>query len=414
MPELIGKKPFYEKKDVILCRSGIQEYDYDEVLRFGISEFPIKKDVYKVYRPASVIIASLDKMKNLPITKEHPYEFISGDNWSSYAKGYTGSEAEVVPIGGGEIGVKSSLFFSTSEIYNYYLDGNKEVSLGYQSVNKFVPNPDEVGYDIIMTDIISCNHLAVTKSGRGGHRVSIIDSIIGGLPMFKTGLFHFLKKKGKTNDSVAPFSTRVFESIENSKDKTGAELQAEVSKVIDSLSTLKDGEAKTLVIDSVTDCFKAPSEALANKEDVSKFLDSVYNKAEQETIRTVSSYTNSDADEDKKEKEEKMTKDKEMEEEEEEEEEVTEDEEVKGTSPKEESGTKDEDGKGKGTANISDSIVALVNDALSKNNEKLSLLIDKKIKDALGLVDTQGTKGGVVADSDVSQLQSIDIAKYVL
>ena len=92
----------------------------------------------------------------------------------------------------------------------------------------------------------------------------------------KTGLFHFLKRKGKTEDSAAPFSPRVFAALDDAKDKEGEEFEAVVSSVFDSVGCLKDGEQKEHLADMVRDVFSNPTEALENKEELSKILDSVY------------------------------------------------------------------------------------------------------------------------------------------
>jgi hypothetical protein len=394
-------KSYFEKKDVILCRSGFQDYTYNEVLRFGIDYPKVKKDFYRVYRPASVLMSNLDKMTNIPITKEHPPEFIDGDNWQRYAHGYTGSEAEVVTLGDGDIGVKSKLVFSTSAIYNYYLDGNEEVSLGYTSRNRWVDNPESVGYDILMTGIEDVNHLAVTAAGRGGSRVSVIDSLIGGITMFKTGLFHFLKSKGKTADSATPFSKTVFDSLEASKNLSGEPLNQEVKRVLDSLATLKDGEKKTLLLDSVADCYKAIDTAMENKDSVSKFLDNAYKQAEDETVKTMDAAMLED--EDGKGKGTTNVSDAEEEKEKEKEE------------PKEEK--KEEKKNEDSQALTMDSFTAVMDSAMKKFQESIEASMDERIqagiKQALGLEPASKSSGGTVTDS-VSVVPLVDIEKYVL
>ena len=403
LDSVLDNKPYFEKKDVILCRSGIQEYTFAEVRQFGLENPKVVKDSYKVYRPASALIASKDKMTNLPITREHPPEFINGGNFQRFAHGYTGSEAEVVRLGDGEIGIQSKLMFSTNDVYNYYLNGNSEVSLGYVSKNEWVDDPDKVGYDILMVGIEDVNHLAVTAAGRGGSRVAIIDSSIGGLIMFKTGLFHFLKKKGKTTDAPTPFSKTVFDSLEAAKTMEGDKLEAEVKRVMDSLTTLKDGTNKALLMDSVADCYKAIDTAIVNRDEVGKFLDSVYEKAEKETLDSVQMQ---DAEPDKKDdKDDKDDKKKA---------------EVKDADPEADKDKKneDEDGKGTGTKNVMDSVLSVVQDALTKNNEALAVLIDQKIdsgiKSALGLKEDTKAAGGSTQDSNVNNLPEIDISAFVL
>ena len=418
MNEVKDSAPYYERKNVILCRSGIQEYTAAEVARFGLTNPPVQKDIYKVYRPASVIIGTAELMRNLPITKEHPPEFVDGDNWQRYAHGYTGSEAEVVSLGAGEVGIKSTLVFSTRDVYNYFLDGNEEVSLGYNSRNAWVDNPESLGYDIVMTGIESVNHLAITAAGRGGSRVSVIDSLIGGLAMsFKTGLFHFLKWKGKTTDSATPFSKIVFDSLEESKNLDGAALEKEVTRVMDSIATLKDGESKTLLMDTVTDCYKAIDAARENKEKVSAVLDSLYKKAEDETLKNMDAMKEEPMD-DPNSKDSADETDKKV---------TDEDGKGKGTSnisdadeekakeeaeKKKEEGTKDSEEKEK--KEVTDSLTNIVDSAIKKNNEALMTLIDQRLKAALGLSNTSSASGGETTDSAPALPADFDISKFVL
>ena len=71
--------PFITQKDVILCRSGIQIYSYAEVVA-ALGEPPVKKDFYKEYRPASVVVKAKDLFKSLPVCCEHPSEWITSRN----------------------------------------------------------------------------------------------------------------------------------------------------------------------------------------------------------------------------------------------------------------------------------------------------------------------------------------------
>lgn len=401
--------PYYEKKGVILCRSGIQEYQHDEVTRMMADAPPEKKPVYKVYRPASVIIAALEKMKELPLTVEHPPEFLNGHNWSLYAKGYTGSEATLVPLGDDEIGVRSRVIFSTAEVYNYYVNGNEEVSLGYEAVYAWVDNAAEVGYDIIMVAIDSVNHLAITAAGRGGYRVSIIDSLIGGIRSMKTGLFHFLAKKGKTADSKeTKLSSLVFDALEKSKTLDDAAMQNEIKKVTDSLSTLKDGDKKDLLVSVVKDCFSAPDTAIGNKEQVSGVLDSVYAKAEAETLATVDALVK---DEDGKGVGTKNVQDADDKKKEDEDEDKEKDKEKKSAD----SGTD----KPSTTDSVSmDSVKSVVAASVKEIRDSLPGLISASVREALGIKDDGDNGAGSGAatgtkDSSKADYSDINISDFV-
>ena len=270
--------PYIEQKGVILCRSGIQIYSYNEV-KNALGEPPVKKDYYREYRPASVVVKAQDKCSNLPVTKEHPNIWVDPDNWDKLCGGITGNEVSVVALEGeseGEIGLKSDLTFYTRRLYDYYLE-HKEVSLGYTCKKHYVDNPEEAGYDIILDEITEVNHLAITRAGRGGSSVAVIDSIIGGLKPMRTGIFAYLASK-IVKDSKEPFSFGkvVLNAVKNSKGTTEEELAGEMKGVLDSMSVLKDCEAKDTLMDVVKDCFDNKDKAVANENELTKTLDSMW------------------------------------------------------------------------------------------------------------------------------------------
>ena len=121
--------------------------------------------------------------------------------------------------------------------------------------------------------------------------------------MAKSGILHFLKRKGKTNDSAIPFSKIVFDSLEASKKLEGDELSAEVARVTDSVSSLKDSPTKTQIVDSVSDLFLDRDTAITNKAEAVKILDALYEKAEKETLASVN-----DSDEEAKKKAKNLLK----------------------------------------------------------------------------------------------------------
>ena len=273
--------PFIEQKDVILCRSGIQLYSAKE-LESWITENnkpPKPKKIYKEYRPASVIVKAKDKFRSLPVTKEHPDVWVNPDNWKDLAGGVLDKEVDVVALEGeseGEIGLKSNVTFYTNELYEYYLN-NKETSVGYTCKKHFVDNPEEVGYDILLDEIVEVNHLAITRAGRGGSSVAVIDSIIGGLKPMRTGFFAFLSSKKAVNKDSAPsFGKEVLEAVKNSKGTTEEEIAGEMKGVLDSMSELKDCEAKDTLMNVVKDCFDNKDKVLANEDEVVSTLDSMW------------------------------------------------------------------------------------------------------------------------------------------
>ncbi len=285
--------PFIEQKDVILCRSGIQLYHKSEVVAFMTEDNKpaVEREWYKEYRPANVIVKAKNLFKSLPVTKEHPDVWVDAKNFNELAGGTLDKEVEVVALDGeaeGEIGLKSNITFYTEELYNYYLN-NKEVSVGYTCKKHFVDNPDEVGYDIILDEITEVNHLAITRRGRGGSEVAVIDSIIGGIRPMRTGIFAFLKsQKQAVNDSNFSFGKTVLEAVKNSKGTTEEELAGEMKSVLDSMSILKDCEAKTKLVDVVKDCFDNKEMAIADEAELTATLDSMWIEIRADSLGEIS------------------------------------------------------------------------------------------------------------------------------
>jgi hypothetical protein len=325
-----------------------------------------------------------------------------------YAHGTTGSIVEVVELEDGEVALKSDLVFNTTDGYNYYLEGNKMVSPGYTASYLWVDNPEEVGYDIEMVGVDEVNHLAITRLGRGGSQVSIIDSLIGGIRMlkFKSGILGFLNRKSMTQDSVkVPFSKSVFDAVEKAQrvNESGAkELQASIT---DSLASLRDTETRTVLCDSVADIFTDIPFALTQKEKLSPIIDSLFAQAERETLSIFdSAMENADAEKKDSEKESSDVADT-----------ATEDEDAKVKDSDKESSdvvdtaTEDEDGKGKGTANISDSVLASVGAEIDKRFEDF----EKRIFKNLGIKpDRQTVSGGSITDSAITGL-TVNVSDYV-
>ena len=276
-----GAEPYIEQKHVIMCRSGIQLYHKSELASFMSdgNTPPTDKEWYREYRPASVVVKAKKLCSSLPVTKEHPTEWVTPDNWKELAGGTTDKNVEVVALDGeadGEIGLESTITFYDRELYEYFSDNNKEVSLGYECTKHWVDNPDEVGYDIILDEITEVNHLAITRAGRGGSKVALIDTILGGMKPMRTGIFAWLGKNKQVDSAPFSFGNLVFDSLKNSKGTTEEELGKEMQSVLDSCSVLKDCERKTTLVNAVKDCFDNKSKALENETELVKAFDSMY------------------------------------------------------------------------------------------------------------------------------------------
>lgn len=408
-------KPFIEQKDVILCRSGIQIYHKSELSSFITEDNkpPVEKEWYKEYRPANVVVKAQDLFKSLPVTKEHPSEWVTPQNWKELAGGTLDKEVNVVALDGeaeGEIGLKSNITFYTDELYNYYL-ANKEVSVGYTCKKHFVDNPEEVGYDIILDEITEVNHLAITRAGRGGSSVAVIDSIIGGLKPMRTGIFAWLasKKQKAVNDSApSSFGKEVLEAVKNSKGTTEEELAGEMKGVLDSMSVLKDCEAKTKLVEVVKDCFDNKKMALDNEAELTSTLDSMYNDIKSEGVNEIAKSFAKDSEpeegkeKDSEEKPEEKAKDSDGEPEEDKEkdsEDKSKEDENKDSEEKSEEKDKDEKDGCHGTKDSAE-IVASIMDSLKV---ELKTMVADAVKECLGIKDDTAKVTGSVIDTVIKE-----------
>ena len=93
----------------------------------------------------------------------------------------------------------------------------------------------------------------------------------------RTGIFAYLASKMQ-KDSKEPFSfgKEVLNAVKNSKGTTEEELAGEMKGVLDSMSVLKDCEAKDTLLDVVKDCFDNKEKALANEGELTATLDSMW------------------------------------------------------------------------------------------------------------------------------------------
>ena len=404
--------PFIVQKDVILCRSGIQIYSYNEV-KMALGEPPVKKDFYREYRPASVVVKAQDLCRSLPVTKEHPDTWVTPDNWSSLAGGVLDKEVSVVALDGesdGEIGIKSNVTFFTRELYDYYIN-NKEVSLGYECTKHFVDNASELGYDIILDEITTVNHLAITRAGRGGSSVAIIDSIIGGLKPMRTGIFAWLKGKKQEDSSAATsFGQKVLTSVKNSKGTTEEEIAGEMKSVLDSMSVLKDCETKSTLVNVVKDCFDNREKTLENEEELTKTLDSMWNEVHScglaEIDNALGKASVKDSEEKEESKGEEKTEDSEKEEKEEKEE--SKGEEKTEDSEKEESkGEEKTDSCNKDSSSIKDDILSAIKDSIKP-------LVTDAVKEVLGIKENDKAEAkGCVVDNAVNGNEIRDYSSFL-
>ena len=416
-------EPFILQKDVILCRSGIQLYHKSEVASLITEDNKpaVEKEWYKEYRPASVVVKAQEKCKSLPVTKEHPIDWVTSENFPQLAGGVTSNDISVVALTGeseGEIGIQSNLTFFTRELYNYYLD-NKEVSLGYTCKKHFVDNPEEVGYDILLDEIIIVNHVAITRAGRGGSSVSIIDTILGGLKQMRSNFFGALTAKKQT-DSKESFGAKVYNAVIKAKDEKDKEL----NYVFDAINSFKDGEKKDNIIAVVKDAFENKEKLKGNEEEFKKTIDAMYTSMCECSVEEMTKMCTSTKDSEDKKEEEKKEKDSEDKKEEEKKEEEkkekdSEDKKEKDSEDKKEKDyedkkekdsedKKEKDSEDKKEGGTKDSSPLSKEDILKLMAENLAPLVKDSVKEVLGIKDSKGY-GGMPAGTGES---TVDISEY--
>jgi hypothetical protein len=268
-------------KDTVFARSGIYLYSRNEVEKWGIKP-KADKPFYRVYRPAGALIAAKDKFALVPFCREHPDVDVTPDNFHDYASGVTGGPIEAVTLDDGEIGLRGSVAFFTRDAYDFYMAGNKEVSVGYIHRLREVRDADKAGYDLIMESIESVNHACVVPQGRGGASVRVLDSVqttaknTGGVKMMN-GFLTFLGI-GKAKDENFKLSQVLLDSVAKVHTLDQAGIDTEVAGVMAHVNALGDSEAKELLLGAVTDCFKHPVEVIAQKDKVGSKIDDLYGK----------------------------------------------------------------------------------------------------------------------------------------
>lgn len=388
------------EKNVILCRSGTQIYRRFEVEgRFDLDMEGHDAESFVEYRPPDVVVDAKELMVNLPVTKEHPSSFVTPDNWNRLAHGTTGSEVDVVSLGDGEIGIETTIVFNTRDIYDYYVDGNKEVSLGYSCEKRWATEEEKnkYGCDIILTKITEVNHLAVTSCGRGGNKVAIIDSFLRGLKRMRSGLFFYLDNKDKNKDASSNFSELLFSALDSCNGKGEEEVKNSLANVLDAFASAKDGDAKKHLSAMVEDCFTDIPSALAKKEEIAPIVNDAWINVSGESMKDIKEALSlgspsvdaaSRGKEEQKEDEKMENEKKEL-----------------------------DDGKGKNTANVSDSNVEevvkkAVMDAMAETKDSLRSLVQEEVKKVLQI--DSSSEGGSVATDSTQREADLDLVKDIM
>jgi len=374
-------------KNAILARSGIYIYSHEEMIRRGFTP-EVQKDFYREYRPASVLVAAKDKFKYAVLTKEHPNS-ITSDNIQQVIEGVVGGTIDVVILDNEEVALKGEIAFYTKDAVAYYNTGAKETSAQYISQVSPVFGPD---YDYILEGIQEVQGMALTRQGRGGSAVAVLDSLSSAdqksaekikkgdkFMSSKNSILSFLGIGKAPQDEL---SSLVMDSLNGYSGLSDSEKKARRDKVEALISPLTDSPEKKILEGTVNDCFTYSKEVLEKSEAVSKGLTSLYKlcvSSDTASLQATFDSIKGDDEEKKtkdaeeKEAEEKKTKDAEAEAKEKE----TKDAEAKedGEKEKKESeGTKD-----------SIDLEKMVESITARVVDSMSVKIDEMVKKNLGI-----------------------------
>lgn len=111
---------------------------------------------------------SLNSLKQIPLTLDHPPELVNADNVKDYAIGYTGDD---VQVDGGNITVNFTV--TNADAIAVIKSGKRELSLGYRlDLTPEAGSYDGAEYTHRQTNV-TYNHLAVVAKARAGAEARI-------------------------------------------------------------------------------------------------------------------------------------------------------------------------------------------------------------------------------------------------
>jgi hypothetical protein len=303
---------------------------------------------------------------------------------------------------GENIGLKGKIAFFTKKAYDYYKAGNVETSADYSKKVSLVDNPEELGYDLILTEITAVNNVAITAMGRGGKDVRIQDSVlpktifdrkIGGRKMR-----NFLEVIGVKAPDIT-FAAGVKDSLNAMHDaKTAEDREKIVDKVMDSIFELVDCPMRSALVSVVRDSFAHPEETLKAWPQSSKMLDGIYSRCMDAGDALIAQVTDSSSKAGEKEEKEGEKKEKEGEKKE------------KEGEKKEKEGEKKEKEGEKKEAMSKDSAAALIDEKLDSFKSSLKAELGDVIKEQVKAVLAPGAGGAGGPEGGRSKDSALDLA----
>jgi hypothetical protein len=317
-----------------------------------------------------VVLKNLDKFNHVIFTNDHVPVSVTPENWKERAIGFVGGNAAIEVTDAGEIFITNDVVFYDRKAYEAYKSGKREISAGYEEKFAEAADADRAGYDLVMTDILSVNHVALCDHARAGPNARILDSgsavdnVLGGYTMGKINVLSFLGI-GRSKDSGFSLSKVLLESVAKMGTLDETALKSEIDGVMAHVTPLGDGGMKDALVGAVADSFKHPVEVLAKKDAVAKTVDGLYAKCVEADEKAAAAIRDALTDEDPKDGED-PEKD------------------ADGKKDK-----KDKDGKGPGSAkdaaaDIDETVKAALSGVTDSLKKDIASLVDAAVKDALG------------------------------
>ena len=159
----------YLRADAVFSRVGIQTYMAWEL---GLQDRD-PSDIVKINRSAEEVgkAASLESLKGIPTTDDHPNEDVTAGNWRKHATGWSGENV----VFDGKV-TNGSVVLTDAEAIAKWEAGKKELSVGYACEIVMEAGVNDAGeaFDGYQTNIFA-NHIAQVDAGRCGAECRIGD-----------------------------------------------------------------------------------------------------------------------------------------------------------------------------------------------------------------------------------------------
>lgn len=213
--------------NVVLCRSGIQEYVGRELGLTGTDSGKF----FNVLRPPDEVIKqdSLSTYKNLVVTDEHPAErWVDLENVKFLQKGQV-SNVNVGNLENNEVHLKGDMVITDQDLIEKAQNGKVEVSLGYAF--KLVAEDgvyNGVNYQYKYVDMIA-NHLSIVSKGRCGPSCSITNDEKHGIIIDENKNQQGVPVKVKINGKEFDVSDEIAEALKAER-KSSTDEMDEVKK----------------------------------------------------------------------------------------------------------------------------------------------------------------------------------------